>query len=65
MFKGEFKTAARKRDKPEPTVLHESSADNAQDLRIERFEQKETREAPHRRKRNGSDGADQERGSNH
>jgi hypothetical protein len=65
MFKREYKRTASKRVKGEPTVLHDSSANNAQDVRITSIEQKQTKEALHRRKRNGSDGADQERGSNH
>ena len=53
--------------KLQPTVIHESSADNAQDLGIAVTEQekKEQLNLSHRRGHNGSDGADQERGSNH
>ena len=54
--------------KPEPTVQHESSADSAQDLGIRENEESTKQEAnasSHRRKHGGSDGADQERGSNH
>ena len=53
--------------KPQPTVIHESSADNAQDFGIELTEQEKNEKSntTHRREHGGSDGADQERGSNH
>jgi len=51
--------------KPQPTVQHESSANSAQELGIRENVQLDQR-ANHRKRRNsGSDGADQERGSNH
>ena len=53
---------------PLSTVQHESSASNAQDLGLDRTleTKKEMRNAStHRRGHSGSDGADQERGSNH
>jgi hypothetical protein len=56
------------RKKPQPTVQHESSAYSNQNIGIDNPIQakKENRNAAsHRRKYNGSDGADQERGSNH
>jgi hypothetical protein len=51
----------------QPTIIHESSADNAQDLGIEITEQEKNEKLnlSHRRQHGGSDGADQERGSNH
>ena len=53
--------------KHQPTVIHESSADNAQDLGISITEQEKSENinSSHRRAHGGSDGADQERGSNH
>jgi hypothetical protein len=53
--------------KQQPTVIHESSADNEQNLRIKVTEQEKNEQLnlSHRRGHNGSDGADQERGSNH
>jgi hypothetical protein len=52
---------------PQPTIIHESSARNAQDLGIEVSEQEknEKSNSAHRRGHSGSDGADRERGSNH
>jgi hypothetical protein len=46
--------------KLQPTVIHESSADNGQDLGIEVTEQEknERLNLSHRRGHNGSDGAD-------
>ena len=57
----------RKKTAPEPTVLHESSADSAQNIGLEKLsDPKENYKASsHKRKHGGSDGADQERGSNH
>ena len=57
----------RKQNDPS-TVKHESSASNAQDLGLDKTldTKKEMRKAStHRRGHGGSDGADQERGSNH
>ena len=53
--------------KVQPTVQHESSANNAQDIGIRGNSQSnQAVNSSHRkRKNNGSDGADQERGSNH
>ena len=53
--------------KHQPTVIHESSADNAQDLGISITEQEKSENinSSHRRGHGGSDGAYQERGSNH
>ena len=53
--------------KSQPTVLHESSANNAQDLGIRENGQSNQSVSHSQRKRrhSGSDGADQERGSNH
>ena len=59
---------SRTEKKPQPTVQHESSAENAQDLGIHENAESIKQEAnasSHRRKHGGSDGADQERGSNH
>jgi len=51
----------------QPTTIHESSADNAQDLGVEITEQEKNEKLnlSHRKGHHGSDGADQERGSNH
>ena len=54
--------------KPQPTVQHESSAGNAQDLGIPENSESKNQAVNvsfKRRRHNGSDGADQERGSNH
>ena len=54
--------------KPQPTVQHESSAESAQDLGIRENAESIKQEAnasSHRKRHGGSDGADQERGSNH
>ena len=51
-----------------PTVHHESSAENAQELGFDKTleTKREMRNASnHRRTHSGSDSADQERGSNH
>ncbi len=53
---------------PAPTVQHESSAENAQSLGFDKISdtRNETRKAStHRRGHSGSDGADEDRGSNH
>ena len=48
------------------TTIHESSAGNAQELGIKFTPEKnEKLNTNHRRAHTGSDGADQERGSNH
>ena len=51
----------------QPTVQHESSASNAQDLGIHESAQsnRPVRHSQRKRRHSGSDGADQERGSNH
>ena len=58
----------KRRRNPSPTVQHESSADNAQDLGLDRTldTRSEMRKAStHRRGHSGSDGAVHERGMNH
>ncbi len=55
--------------KPHPTVQHESSADNAQDLGIRKNLESEKEEVSassnRKRRHSGSEGTEQERGSNH
>lgn len=50
-----------------PTIIHESSANSAQNavIKITSQEKNEKLNSSHRRTHSGSDGADQERGSNH
>lgn len=55
----------KKISKPQPTIIHESSADNAQNIGLALQEKPEKINSSHRRAHGGSDGADQERGSNH
>ena len=54
-------------NKPQPTLQHESSANSAQDLGIHENAQSNEAASSSQKKRrhSGSDGADQERGSNH
>jgi len=63
------KSQGKQKEQNDPsTVKHESSASNAQDLGLDKTldTKKEMRKAStHRRGHGGSDGADQERGSNH
>jgi hypothetical protein len=63
------KTKEKKRPagRSQPTIIHESSAGNAQNLgiKITAQEKNEKLNSIHRREHSGSDGADQERGSNH
>ena len=57
----------RKRNPPS-TVQHDSSANNAQDLGLDKTLDTKTElrnASTHRRGHSGSDGADQDRGSNH
>jgi hypothetical protein len=68
MTERKIKKAAGSSKRPEPTVQHESSADSAQNigtnyLAQEKIENSKT--SSHRRTHKGSDGGDQERGSNH
>ena len=53
--------------KQQPTVIHESSAENAQDLGLEitEDEKNEKLNSSHRKGHSGSDGSNPERGSNH
>lgn len=54
--------------KPEPTVQHESSADSAQNIGTTDLVQEDienNKKSSHRRNHNGSDGTNQEHGSNH
>lgn len=62
-----LKKSSNSGSKSEPTVLHESSADNAQNIGIENGQRIKTEKEniSYRRKHKGSDGEDQERGSNH
>lgn len=62
--KGIKKTGGRK-VKSFPTVKHESSTESEQIIPAENVTSEKDERASHRRKHNGSDGADQERGSNH
>ena len=58
----------KKKRNPPSTVQHDSSADNAQDLGLDKSldTKSEFRNASaHRRGHSGSDGADQDRRSNH
>ena len=62
------KTKENKRNnKQQPTIMHESSADNAQDLgiKISEEEKNEKLNLSHRKGHSGSDGANGEESSNH